>query len=153
MNDMKEPFAECIPFDGNLKGRIGGNPPKSIEGQVPESYQFYATLVHPEQENTMLSILIHGDSHMLVENNIYPSVEVKVIAHEYAEPGTDTTKCILDLSVSSISDYSDKQESKFLFIKVNGPPRLIQPKKFYYKNLENNDYSFLYYGTWELLVG
>lgn len=56
---MNERYAKCIPFDKNVKGRIGGNPPKCIEGQIPSDYKFYATLVHPEKENIMLSIIIH----------------------------------------------------------------------------------------------
>ena len=56
---MNERYAKCIPFDKNVKGRIGGNPPKCIEGQIPCDYKFYATLVHPEKENIMLSIIIH----------------------------------------------------------------------------------------------
>ena len=43
---MNERYAKCIPFDKNVKGRIGGNPPKCIEGQIPCDYKFYATLVH-----------------------------------------------------------------------------------------------------------
>ena len=46
---MNEQYAKCIPFDKNVKGRIGGNPPKCIEGQIPSDYKFYATLVHPEK--------------------------------------------------------------------------------------------------------
>jgi hypothetical protein len=66
---MEELFAQCIPFDDNIKGRIGGNPPKSIEEEISDDYQFYATIVHPEKENTMLSILIHRDFDTLLENN------------------------------------------------------------------------------------
>ena len=45
---MNERYAKCIPFDKNVKSRIGGNPPKCIEEQIPCDYKFYATLVHPE---------------------------------------------------------------------------------------------------------
>ena len=75
---MNEQYAKCIPFDKNVKGRIGGNPPKCIEGQIPSDYKFYATLVHPEKENVMLSIIIHQDYDTLIDNNIYPSIAVKV---------------------------------------------------------------------------
>ena len=39
---MNERYAQCIPFDKNVKGRIGGNPPKCIEEQIPCDYKFYA---------------------------------------------------------------------------------------------------------------
>ena len=44
--------------------------------------------------------------------------------------------------MNSISDYSENQENNFLFIKVLEEPRLIQPKSYYYKELENDNYSF-----------
>lgn len=46
---MNERYARCIPFDKNVRGRIGGNPPICIEKQIPCDYNFYATLVHPEK--------------------------------------------------------------------------------------------------------
>ena len=80
---MNELYAKCIPFDANVKGRIGGNPPLIIENSIPDGYLFYATLVHTEKENMMLSIFIHGDFDTLLYINIYPSVTVKVIENEY----------------------------------------------------------------------
>ncbi len=35
----------------------------------------------------MLSILVHNNFETLIENNIYPSIAVKVIEHEYSENG------------------------------------------------------------------
>ncbi|WP_223554802.1 hypothetical protein [Lysinibacillus sphaericus] len=135
-------FAQCIPFDDRVRGRIGGNPPKLIEEQIPDNYRFYATLVHPGKEDVMLSIIIHMNFDTLLEKNIYPSIEVRVIEHKYSEIGSNTGKSILELGMNSISDYSENQENNFLFINVLGEPRLIQPKSYYYKELENNHYSF-----------
>ncbi len=135
-------FAQCIPFDDNVRGRIGGNPPKLIEEQIPDDYRFYATLVHPEKEDVMLSIIIHKDFDTLLENNIYPSIEVRVIEHKYSEIGSNPDKSILDLGMNSISDYSENQGNNFLFIKVFGEPRLIQPKSYYFEELGNKNYSF-----------
>lgn len=140
--NMKELFAHCIPFDNNMKGRIGGNPPKLIEQQLPERYKFYATLIHPEKKGIMLSILIHEDFDTLLENNIYPTIEIKVLEHVYSEQGNIFTKSISELGISSISNYNDKQENDFLFIKVGGDPKLIQPKTYYYDTLEKNNFSF-----------
>ena len=69
---MNERYAKCIPFDKNVKGRIGGNPPKCIEGQIPCDYKFYATLVHPEKENIMLSIIIHQIMTLLLTTTYIP---------------------------------------------------------------------------------
>ncbi|UED78799.1 hypothetical protein FH508_0015205 [Lysinibacillus sp. CD3-6] len=135
-------FAQCIPFDDNVRGRIGGNPPKLIEEQIPDDYRFYATLVHSEKEDVMLSIIIHKDFDTLLENNIYPSIEVRVIEHKYSEIGSNPDKSILDLGMNSISDYSENQGNNFLFIKVFGEPRLIQPKSYYFEELGNKNYSF-----------
>lgn len=139
---MNEQYAKCIPFDANVKGRIGGNPPQIVENSIPDGYLFYATLVHPEKENRMLSIFIHGDFRTLLKNNIYPSIAVKVIEHEYSEMGTHSEKSIEELSVNSISDYYYPQDSDHQFIKVGGEPRFIQWKDYYYEELEKDGYSF-----------
>mgnify|MGYP000892622077 CR=1 FL=1 len=140
---MNERYAKCIPFDKNVKGRIGGNPPKCIEEQIPSDYKFYATLVHPEKKNKMLSILVHEDYHILIYNNIYPSITVKVVEHEYSEIGSNIQKAFDDLGVQSISVYTDMtNKDDFLFIKVGGEPCFIQEREFYYEELEREGYSF-----------
>lgn len=128
---MNELFAKCIPHNKNIKGRIGGNPPKCIEEQISSDYKFYATLVHPEKENNMLSILVHADYHMLIDNNIYPLVAVKVVEHEYSEISSNTQKALDDLGMQSISTYTETTDKNdFLFIKVGGEPCFIQHKDF-----------------------
>ena len=79
----------------------------------------------------MLSILIHDNFEILIENNIYPSIAVKVIEHEYSDIGTRSEKSIKELSVNSISNYYYPQDSDFQFIKVGGEPRFIQWKDYY----------------------
>ena len=37
---MNEQYAKCIPFDANVKGRIGGNPPQIVENSIPDGYLF-----------------------------------------------------------------------------------------------------------------
>ena len=135
-------YAQCIPYNESIKGRIGGNPPINIEAEIPEGYAFYATLVHPEKEDKMLSILISNDFEILIENNIYPSIAVKVIEHKYSEMGSDINKAITSLSVNSITDYKEIQDDDFQFIKVGGEPRFIQYKDYYYEELEKDGYSF-----------
>ena len=135
-------YAQCIPYNESIKGRIGGNPPINIETEIPEGYGFYATLVHPEKEDQMLSILISNDFEILIENNIYPSIAVKVIEHKYSEMGSDINKAITSLSVNSITDYKEIQDDDFQFIKVGGEPRFIQYKDYYYEELEKDGYSF-----------
>ena len=135
-------YAQCIPYNENIKGRIGGNPPINIETEIPEGYAFYATLVHPEKEDQMLSILISNDFKILIENSIYPSIAVKVIEHKYSEMGSDINKAITSLSVNSITDYKEIQDDDFQFIKVGGEPRFIQYKDYYYEELEKDGYSF-----------
>lgn len=140
---MKELFAKCIPFDSGIKGRIGGNPPKLIEEQIPHKYKFYATLVHPEKEDKMLSILIHENFDTLIENNIYPNIEVKVIEHNFSEEGLLENKRIEDISAHSISEYKDIiEDDEYTLVRV-GEPEFIQHKDYYYNQLINDGYSFL----------
>lgn len=99
---MSSLFARCIPFDKNVKGRIGGNPLKCIEEKIPGDYRFYnTTLVHPDKRNMMLSVLVHGDFGIRIENNIYSSIAVKIIEHEYSEMGSDSNKAFVDLGINS----------------------------------------------------
>ena len=147
---MNERYAKCIPFDKNVKGRIGGNPPKCIEGQIPCDYKFYATLVHPEKENIMLSIIIHQDYDTLIDNNIYPSIAVKVIEHEFSEIGNCAEKRNASLDMCSISEYSEDKDSENILVKIGGEPSLIQDEESYYKefvrmNPNNRDALILRY--------
>ncbi len=139
---MNERYARCIPFDKNVRGRIGGNPPICIEKQIPCVYNFYATLVHPEKEEMMLSILIHKDYDTLLDNNIYPSIAVIIIEHEYSEIGICAEKRITSLEMSSISEYSEDNDSENIFVKIGGTPSLIQDEKYYYDELEKKGFSF-----------
>ncbi|MNG73640.1 hypothetical protein D3C87_778360 [compost metagenome] len=139
---MNEIFAQCIPYNNLFRGRIGGNPPLAIEQLVPKEYKFYATLIHPEKNDTMISILIHGDFDTLIDNNIYPSVAIQVIEHAYSEEGANEDSCLFQLGKHSISEYRDKQIGDFLFVKAGGLPRLIQYSKFYYEQLEKDGYTF-----------
>jgi len=90
----------------------------------------------------MLSVLIHQDFNTLLHNNIYPSIAVKVIEHEHSETGNDKDKAVLDLGLSSISEYAETQEDHFLFIKIGGEPQLIQDENYYCNDLEKNGYFF-----------
>ncbi len=141
---MKEKFSKCIPFDKNIRGRIGGNPPIIIEDLIPENYLFYATLVHPQKENSMLSILIHKDFDIRIEKNIFPNIAIRVIEHNYSEQGSDTNKRINDISINSISDYDEKiKDDDFYLVKIGGNPIFIQYNDFYYQELNNRGYSYL----------
>lgn len=139
---MNELYAKCISFDKNVKGRVGGNPPKCIEEQIPSDYNFYATLVHPEKENTMLSVIIHQDYNTLIDNNIYPSIAVKVIEHEFSEIGNCTEKRNTNLGMCSVSEYSEDKDSENILVKIGGTPILIQDEESYYKELEEHGFSF-----------
>lgn len=139
---MNERYAKCIPFDKNVKGRIGGNPPKCIEEQIPCDYKFYATLVHPEKENTMLSILIHQDCNTLIDNNIHPSTAVKIVEHEFSEIGNCVERRNTNLRMYSISEYSENKDSENMLVKIGGTPSLIQDEEYYYKELEEQGFSF-----------
>lgn len=141
---MKEKFAKCVSFDENIRGRIGGNPPITIEGVIPDEYLFYATLVNPYKEDRMISVLIHSDFDTLIDNNIYPKVEVKIIEHPYSPEGTIKEKSNINIGVKSISEYKDEiHKNEFFLVKVGGNPRLIQPKNYYFDELHNDGYSFL----------
>ena len=86
-----------------MKGRIGGNPPVLIQNQIPNEYKFYATLVHPEKTNKMLSILIHQNFETLISNNIYQNIAAKVFEHDFSAESNFNEK-----STASIIDYKNQ---------------------------------------------
>ena len=135
-------YAQCIPYNENIKGRIGGNPPINIETEIPEGYAFYATLVHPEKENKMLSICIAKDFKILLENNRFPNIAIKVIEHTFSPMGNNIEKSLEDFEgvKASISDYGD-DEFDFEFIKVKGTPIFIQNNAWFWENIDES-YSF-----------
>ncbi|MGL5274196.1 hypothetical protein SAMN04488018_102213 [Myroides marinus] len=140
---MEEKFAECIPYDNSIKGRIGGNVPGIIENDIPEGYVFYATIVHPDMEDKMLSILIYEDFEILLDKSIYPDIAVRVIEHDYSTMSNKQSG-IKDLGICSISEYTSKRmdEEEAILIKCYGAPDLIQEESFYIEPLEKDNYSF-----------
>ncbi|WP_276727232.1 hypothetical protein [Capnocytophaga granulosa] len=139
----KELYAQCIPYDKNIKGRIGGNPPINIETEIPEGYGFYATLVHPDDNDQMLSICIAKDFKLLLKNNYYPNVAIKVITHAYSPMGNQLDKSLEDFGgvKASISEYTNNK-FEVEFIQVRGNPIFIQNKSWYWEQIEKDNYSY-----------
>ena len=135
-------YAQCIPYNENIKGRIGGNPPINIETEIPEGYAFYATLVHPEKENKMLSILISNDFNQLIHHQSYANILIKVVEHNFSYEGDKYNLSLPQIGkTSSISDYS-RNKQKFNLVQVGGRPDLIDDDPIYYEKLLADDYSF-----------
>ena len=152
-------YAQCIPYNESIKGRIGGNPPINIETEIPEGYAFYATLVHPEKEDKMLSICIAKDFKMLLENKMlsilisndfnqlihhqsYPNILIKVVEHNFSYEGDKYNLSLPQIGkTSSISDYS-RNKQKFNLVQLGGRPDFIDDDPIYYEKLLADDYSF-----------
>ncbi len=92
----------------------------------------------------MLSIIIHQDYDTLIDNNIYPSIAVKVIEHEFSEIGNCAEKRNASLDMCSISEYSEDKDSENILVKIGGEPSLIQDEESYYKELEKHGFFFSY---------
>lgn len=90
----------------------------------------------------MLSIIIHQDYDTLIDNNIYPSIAIKVIEHESSEIGNCKEKQNTSLDMCSISEYSEDKDSENILVKIGGAPSLIQDEESYYKELEEHGFSF-----------
>ena len=139
----KELYAQCIPYNENIKGRIGGPPPIIIENEIPKGYGFYATFVHPDKEDKMLSICIAKDFKFLLDNSRYPYTAIKVIEHTYSPMGNSIEKSLEDFegAKASISRY-ESNEFEFDFIQVRGTPIFIQANAWYWENIDKDKYSF-----------
>lgn len=131
--------ADCVTYNLNLKGRIGGNNPNGIEST--DDYEFYATIVNPIDENQMISIFILKDYDRLIDNNIYPNIDVKVIQHSYREESNDDKFKSINLDKCSISEYYESDNNAF--INIGGKPILIQDEGYYTKPLKDDGYKFL----------
>ena len=138
----KKMYAQCIPYDKNIKGRIGGNPPIIIENNIPEGYGFYATLIHPDKKDQMLSICIAKDFNFLLENSRYPDTAIKVMEHAYSPMGNLIDKSLEDFGgvKASISEYRTN-EFEHEFIQVRGTPIFIQANAWYWENIDKKKYS------------
>lgn len=142
---MAARFADCIAYNPEIKGRLGGCPPLIIEDEIPQGYGFYITFVHPDKPEKMLSVITPKDFDERIDHSIYPDMATRVIEHNFSEMGNRKDLRLEEIgeAILSVSEYRSKgEEDDFTFIQVGGEPFFIQNKLFYWEKIERDDYSF-----------
>lgn len=136
----------------NTLGWIGGNSPEYFDNYLisewNNNYSFYLSLLNPFDKDRMLSVFI-PDYNSYSEHDIYPDCSIKVFEH----PTTQESK-LSNLKSSFMIDKKYIVQLKICntneaintsyLIKFGGFPDLIQKKEYYYKNLDNDTFKFLF---------
>ncbi|MGO4531991.1 hypothetical protein AB4Z30_23170 [Paenibacillus sp. 2TAF8] len=135
-------------------GWIGGNAPQFFDDQDDhihegnQKYLFYLSLVHPFKSESMISIFIPEDYEEYLKNNMYPNCSIKVIEHPISTESIKEMFTNPGLKKHTISDGTLSNDQKSMdqsfLIKVGGNPRLIQNEDYYFTNLMEESFSFLF---------
>lgn len=129
--------------NSNIIGRIGGNMPESLLDSFSniDSYYFYLSIKNPECLSEYLSILVPKDFERRIENNIYPSCDIKVIRHSKAKESNNSDNRITSINPMNIIGYFNDEDNEF--ITIHNTPELLQNESYFYSELEKNGYYFL----------
>lgn len=135
-------------------GWIGGNAPQFFDDQDDlihegnQKYLFYLSLIHPFKPESMISIFIPEDYEEYLKNNMYPNCSIKVMEHPISTESIKEMFTNPGLKKHTISDGTlindQKSMDQSFLIKVGGNPRLIQNEDYYFTNLMEESFSFLF---------
>jgi hypothetical protein len=96
----------------------------------------------------MISIFIPEDYEEYLKNNMYPNCSIKVIEHPISTESIKEMFTNPGLKKHTISDGTLSNDQKSMdqsfLIKVGGNPRLIQNEDYYFTNLMEESFSFLF---------
>ncbi|EON70130.1 hypothetical protein [Lysinibacillus sphaericus] len=148
---------ECMIFQASendsRSGWIGGNAPvyfDELEGMVNKETKlnFYLSIVNPFDENEMISIFAPENFEERISKNRYPNCSLLTFKHPKTEESkfeTFTNPDLVKHFISEANIVSDKKSFKESFlIKFGGTPKHIQEEEYYYKELHDDGYSFIF---------
>ncbi|KOP78427.1 hypothetical protein AMS59_11230 [Lysinibacillus sp. FJAT-14745] len=159
MRDLKilKERKECMLFQASENdsgnGWLGGNAPAyfdELEGIVNKETElnFYLTIVNPFNDNEMLSIFAPKNFEERISKNKYPDCSLLTIMHPKTEESIFDAFTNPDLVKHFISEANivcDKKSFKESFlIKFLGTPKHIQEEEYYYKELHDDGFDFLF---------
>lgn len=156
LKNLKE-RKECILFqtseNDSCNGWIGGNAPAyfdELEGMINKETEmyFYLSIVNPFDDHEMISIFAPKEFEDRISRNRYPNCSLFTMKHPKSEESKLDTFANPDLVkhfISEASIVSDKQsfEERFL-IKFGGSPRHVQGEKYYYKELHEDGFDYIF---------
>jgi hypothetical protein len=132
---------------------MGGNAPQYFDDKLEKvngngiDYYFYLSLMHPFENERMISIFVPKKYDEYLDNNIYPNCSIQVFEHPVSEEsihnhftnfGFKRHSIVLDKIIKD----SESFDQPFL-IKLGGTPRLIQDEDYYFTELKKHKFDFL----------
>ncbi|MGY3186313.1 hypothetical protein [Lysinibacillus sp. TE18511] len=159
MGDLKilKERKECMIFQASendsSNGWIGGNAPTyfdELEAKVNKETElhFYLSIVNPFDKNEMISIFAPNNFEERISKNKYPNCSLVTIKHPKTEESkfdTFTNPDLVKHFISEANIVSDKNALKESFlIKFLGTPKHIQQEDYYYKELHDDGFSFIF---------
>lgn len=134
-------------------GWIGGNAPQYFDDKLEKingngiDHYFYLSLMHPVEDERMISIFIPKQYDEYLDNNIYPNCSIQVFEHpasaesihnHYTNFGFKRHSIVLDKIIKDSESFDQP-----FFIKLAGAPRLIQDENYYFTELKKHEFDFL----------
>ncbi|MEK4424978.1 hypothetical protein [Solibacillus sp. FSL K6-1523] len=148
---------ECMIFqtseNDSCNGWIGGNAPvyfDELEDVVNKETEmnFYLSIVNPFDINEMISIFAPKNYEERISKNRYPNCSLLIINHPKTEESkldNFTNPDLVKHFISEASIVNDKKSFKESFlIKFGGTPKHIQQEEYYYKELHDDGFSFIF---------
>ena len=136
---------------GSAVGWIGGTAPMFFD--TPQNsnrlahYTFYLTFQNPLDPRESISVFLPKDDDSYAEDDCYPHLPIKVLAHPTTAAGAlqelsspSLNKCYIEKAQVSTS----KEIATPYLIKLGGFPILIQDKERYYRALEQDGFTFMF---------
>lgn len=147
---------ELNPFTPNRKSKLGGMPPSYFdgthEGELKNEYYYLFTLSDEFSEfidNKDLSVFIPKDYSNYGSTSLYPQLNVKCFIHETSTISTEGSAYvhpeIVESSLAPIKKEDKLSDEEYTyFIKIGSTPYLLQDEAYFYRDLIENDYKFIF---------
>lgn len=144
---------QAVSHTPESQGWMGGNAPQYFDDKLEMingngiDHYFYLCLMHPFENEHMISIFIPKKYDEYLDNNIYPNCSIQVFKHPVSEESTHNYFTNFGLKRHSIVlDKIIKDSESFdqpFLIKLGGTPRLIQDEDYYFTELKKHNFDFL----------
>ena len=159
MGDLKilKERKECMIFQASendsRNGCIGGNAPAYFDEfevivNKETKLHFYLSIVNPFEKNEMISIFVPKNFEERISKNKYPNCSLVTLKHPRTEESkfdTFTNPDLVKHFISEANIVSDKNALKESFlIKFLGTPKHIQEEDYYYKELHDDGFGFIF---------
>lgn len=144
---------QAVSHTPESQGWMGGNAPQYFDDKLEMingngiDHYFYLCLMHPFENEHMISIFIPKKYDEYLDNNIYPNCSIQVFEHPVSEESTHNYFTNFgfkrhSIVLDKIIKDSESFDQPFL-IKLGGTPQLIQDEDYYFTELKKHNFDFL----------